>query len=327
MGPAFGGGHGWLQGRYGLGVDNSIIEAHVVLAYGSLITSSEDPYPDMFWELRGAGHNSGIEKVGVLFNLLTKLGAGGKHPGELLNFSFFLRLPDFDPNNAVAMTYLIFGGTEEAASRYLSQLSALGPVSGSVVLAASPELPSLTQNGLNDIACQDIGYSALRFPVSVKTYNVTAQQAAFDYLNDIMKIAPGLNNSLFINEGYTLKAVQAVASESTAYPDRFNNLLLSPVLIYLKTSLDEHAIEAEKHLGRILLEGSGFSNLYAYVNYAHGDQTIEELYGHEAWRIQKLESLNVNIRRTGSHRSRRWSWNRARIAYHLCIGGVSRARG
>ena len=59
MGPGLGGGFGRYQGFYGLVLDN-ILEMDVVLADGSLITVSASSHPDLFWGMRGAGHNFGI---------------------------------------------------------------------------------------------------------------------------------------------------------------------------------------------------------------------------------------------------------------------------
>lgn len=42
---------------------------------------------------------------------------------------------------------------------------------------------------------------------------------------------------------------------------------------------------------KILVEGSGYDQLVAYVNYADGDETLEEVYGHEPWRMRKLKGL------------------------------------
>ncbi|KAI3527600.1 hypothetical protein CSPX01_16853 [Colletotrichum filicis] len=57
--PVLGGGHGWLQGQYGLASDQ-VISAKVVLPDGRLVTASNYENPDLFWALRGAGHNFGI---------------------------------------------------------------------------------------------------------------------------------------------------------------------------------------------------------------------------------------------------------------------------
>lgn len=54
-----GGGHGFLQGRYGLAADQ-LVSARVVIANGSIVTASQSSNPDLFWALRGAGHNFGI---------------------------------------------------------------------------------------------------------------------------------------------------------------------------------------------------------------------------------------------------------------------------
>lgn len=59
MGAALGGGLGRYQGYYGLLQDN-IVDVDLVLASGEIITVSEQSHPDLFWGLKGAGHNFGI---------------------------------------------------------------------------------------------------------------------------------------------------------------------------------------------------------------------------------------------------------------------------
>jgi FAD/FMN-containing dehydrogenase len=56
---ALGGGHGALQGYYGLASDQ-LLSVRLVLANGSAITVSETERSDLFWALRGADHNFGI---------------------------------------------------------------------------------------------------------------------------------------------------------------------------------------------------------------------------------------------------------------------------
>lgn len=57
LGPALGGGHGWLQGRHGL-ISDQIVSLNVVLANGQLV--KVDRSSKLFWAMKGAGHNFGV---------------------------------------------------------------------------------------------------------------------------------------------------------------------------------------------------------------------------------------------------------------------------
>lgn len=57
LGPGLGGGHGLLQGYYGLIIDQ-FVELRMVLANGTVVTLNEDS--PLWWAVKGAGHNFGI---------------------------------------------------------------------------------------------------------------------------------------------------------------------------------------------------------------------------------------------------------------------------
>jgi FAD/FMN-containing dehydrogenase len=126
MGPLLGGGHGALQGKHGLMADN-LISARVVLANGSAVTASATSHPDLYWALKGAGHNFGIltsieykvydlpahdewavteiifdgKNLEAIYSALNSLTRNGEEmqPKELVNFSAFMRIPAIDAEN------------------------------------------------------------------------------------------------------------------------------------------------------------------------------------------------------------------------------------
>jgi FAD/FMN-containing dehydrogenase len=122
LGPALGGGHGWLQGHHGLLADQ-FLSMNVVLADGSIKTIDENS--DLWWGMKGAGHNFGIvtsltskiydiqhtnwsivtfifsgDKVEAVYEAANKfLPKNGKQATDVHNWSYWLRSSDLDPVN------------------------------------------------------------------------------------------------------------------------------------------------------------------------------------------------------------------------------------
>jgi FAD/FMN-containing dehydrogenase len=128
MGAALGGGHGFHQGHYGLIADN-IVDARVVLAHGEVVNVSASNNADLFWGLKGAGHNFGVvtefrykiyprapadlwytdtlvfstDKLDAVFTQVNKMMAGTP-PVELSFYSTFMHVADVDPVNVSPFT-------------------------------------------------------------------------------------------------------------------------------------------------------------------------------------------------------------------------------
>ncbi|PVH78374.1 FAD-binding domain-containing protein [Cadophora sp. DSE1049] len=315
IGPLLGGGHGFLQGYHGL-IGDSMISARVVLADGSVVVASEDSYPDLFWGLRGAGHNFGIvtevkhklydvppndkwatksyiftgDKVEEVFEASNTL--MDDQPPSLLSFSFFAWLPAVDPNAPVIFSFVLYHGPEQELNDFSAPFDKISsPVPVDAKLVDYTQLASLTGNGYDGLACGH-GSVSLRFPIGTTRYNIKAQRAAYDKFAQVTTEIPALNGSLFLFEGYSTQGVKAVPEKSTAFPHRQDNLLIAPVMVYQpNATLDPIAIQAGKDIRNIIFEGEGSSEFHAYVNYAHGDETLQEMYGYEDWRQEKLREL------------------------------------
>lgn len=59
----------------------------------------------------------------------------------------------------------------------------------------------------------------------------------------------------------------------------------------MNSTLDARAIAFGENLRQALHEEDESSEMHTYVNYAHGDETLEELYGYDAWRLARLKLL------------------------------------
>lgn len=121
--PILGGGHGFLQGRYGL-MAGQLLSCQMVVADGRIVTASETENKDLFWALRGAGYNFGIvtsfeyrvydrrpeedtwshnifafkgERVERLYEVANQM-IGEDMPVELLQFALMLNNPQADPD-------------------------------------------------------------------------------------------------------------------------------------------------------------------------------------------------------------------------------------
>lgn len=112
-----------LQSKYGFAADN-LVSARVVLADGKVVTASDSENEDLFWALRGAGHNFGIvtsfdvkvsdvahggwtmtaftfseDKLESFFDTWNQLEETYKDPGLLVLNGVMLRDPTVDDKN------------------------------------------------------------------------------------------------------------------------------------------------------------------------------------------------------------------------------------
>jgi len=131
------------------------------------------------------------------------------------------------------------------------------------------------------------------FPTYLPRYNATALRQVHSIFTNTTTQHPSIAPfSVYVLEGYSHQAVNAVPEDSTAFPNRAYPILSSPVWGYNDSSLAGTIQAASRAIRDAMVKGTGENQpLRGYVNYAFGDESTEELYGHEKWRVQKLKML------------------------------------
>jgi len=318
MGPALGGGHGWLQGHYGL-IADQFVSLNVVLADGSLKTVSATSNSDLWWAMKGAGHNFGIvtsatvkiypkihttwaietlmftgDKVQAVYQAINdNLLQGGNQPVNIINWSYWFNLPPVDPTGPVMEIYIIQEGVTVVDPVYTTPFHNIGPIAITPNTGTYFDLARWTGIALDQGPCQFAGMANPRFPVYLPAYNKTAMQEVYDLFKAGTAGSSPFAGSLFMFEGYSMQGVEAVSDASTAYAFRADNLLVAPLIQYTPgtAALDAQAAQFGNSLRQALHRGSGRTQMHTYVNYAYGDETPKAWYGADLWRQDRLKAL------------------------------------
>lgn len=200
MGPLLGGGHAALQNQHGF-VADGLVSADIVLFNGTSLKASSTSHPDLFWALKGAGHNFGVitnfelkaydtpksnwtmtnfifpqSKLEPFLDALNEVDNLGDHDRKLVLQSAILILPAIDPVNAVISSQVIYLGSPEQAEPFVRRFRAVGPASERQVLNVPYRDYFINVNsGLNDNACRR-DWNLFTHAISVPKYDKTAMR-------------------------------------------------------------------------------------------------------------------------------------------------------
>ncbi|KAI1116518.1 FAD binding domain-containing protein [Nemania sp. NC0429] len=291
-GASMGGGHGRLQGKYGLSAD-AIVKFRMVLGDGAILETSASENTDLSWVMRDAGHN---------FSLVveTTFKTWSQQKDGTIN-----KLFPIDP--AVAIDLLILDDPETLQPIVTLDVVYAGPLKkDSNLLTNFITRTSLSESLVpwNQVNVVSAGGSAGPARVDGPATNLYSFSAAhLDiattlelFKSDVtfVKNGPQASASMLLWEIPGVQAVLAQPEDRSAVGNRrFAAVLGAIEAIYTNDSV-ARAADARAMSWRDQLaapRSSGHDKEYCYVNSAHNDESRESIYGYELWRLQRLREL------------------------------------
>lgn len=306
---------GRYEGFYGLMSDN-LLSMNVVLADGSETVVSPTSNSDLWWGMRGAGHNFGIvtsfdlkiyprstnvwsygtylysgDKLETVIKAANSLNANGAMRKELGYFGVVTLIPPIDPVNPSLSWTIWYAGTQQEIAPYLKPFLDIGPSIAQNGSVPYPQLSEAVGSGVDGPNCQD-GRSRIIAPAGLQNINATASRLVYNALRDFVKTNPAYSGSGVLYEGYSTLGVRKPPADDSAYPHRDDKLLTAIATEYdYNPSLDAAAYKYSKAAQKLLQDGQPDQKPTAYVNYAMGDEPLEQIYGYEPWRLERLRNL------------------------------------
>lgn len=260
-----GGGHGLLQGFHGL-LSDQLLSARVILANATAVTASPSSHPDLFWALRGAGHNFGI--VTSLEYKIYDIDSypGGKtwsytafafpatpenvknvyrvtesqldsQPEGMMQFGLILQNPELS-EGPIILHHITWNGplTSPLAMELTQPYHDLKPLAVLKETGTYRDVPRWLQINADGPVCNSQtllpGAGTIRFPVDVKAYDLDALAAAVEKFVELTTTVAEFRASFFMIEQYATHTVQDIPSSDSAFASRDARLLLAPAFFY-----------------------------------------------------------------------------------------------
>ncbi|KAI1210834.1 FAD binding domain-containing protein [Annulohypoxylon truncatum] len=303
LGAILGGGYGNLMGEYSFGVDN-VLSLRVVTADGQLHDVSATSDPDLFWALRGAGPNLGIVTSATVRSYPASEEDMQGWAGDLVYsedqledvvqaiqdltltpdmviFLYFLADPTTGTPSVIASPFLHRGNATTGKAAY-SSLYAVGPIADTTTV-----LPYNQWNNASTSLCTrgsfKPGWAAGFQNMIPSTWRgIWEAYVAFQKL-------PGAANSGVLLEAYSLNKARSIDSSSSAFPNRNVNFNAFAIPWYNDSSLDAKAAAFGNTARDLLRSTSGLPRNQTYVNFGHGDEELEVVYGDSLTRLRSIK--------------------------------------
>ncbi|EWC44370.1 hypothetical protein DRE_01196 [Drechslerella stenobrocha 248] len=302
----FGGGLGRLMGEYGLGIDN-LLSADLVTASGELITvTPTSPSEDLWWALRGAGHNFGVVTSYVV-KAYPWINGGVHWSGSVvftgdrvrdvtkaidkLKFQKPMSIHYYfvvDPSSGqpVIIVNPYYAGKAEDARIAFKPIFDLNPV-----VDATRPTPWDELNVDGDAFCakggRKVAYTSGLKKLDPGAFeNIWNAYVAFINEHGVDKVG----QSAILVECYSYISARAVEYTSTSFPHRDVDFQAVVLSWHNDSALDRAAEEFGDYVRKQWIATSRQHREHAYINFARGDEPLDAIYG-ESWRIRKLTTI------------------------------------
>lgn len=323
IGVTFGAGLGRLQGKYGYLHDN-LLSCRLVLADGSIVDVSEHSHKELFWAVRGAGHNFGIcleatfrvyeeanhgqhstwdleyhlEQCDEVFTLINDVHAD--MPADLAIFVLWRRENPTTGVKNLILVNLVWSGVAREARKWVARFEDLDPVVHNGPLTTTwYDLPWETYGGMNKRLSRPEVWKLLPYKMmsaaSVQNFDLQMTKAFFESVKEMNEKWEGKGWFGAMFECLPNQQTRALPNEATAFPWRGTDHFL--MMTATPKSLDDRAA-FEAHLDTWktkFVAVSGYSQLRQYVNYGSTTSTVQDtpeaMYGYEPWRLERLRAL------------------------------------
>lgn len=311
-GATLGGGHGRLQGKHGLSAD-AVVKLRVALWDGTIVEASATDNSDLFWAMRGAGHNyavviettfqtwpadndglhynadmilpiSSLEEVMNTINNIFPL-----DPALAIDVLILTNTTTLDPYISLNIVY---AGPEEDGQAFTKQFTANRLFLNESMISWD-RLPYEAQGGAVLSACEDGSYTDL-YSANTKRVDVAQTLEMVDSYTAFVQANPAANLTLLFWEIFGVQAVTAQHASASAVGNRDYAEVLFVIMAIYFDDAETEAVDSWAGGWRSRVadpEHSGYDRPYFYVNYAHDDETRESIYGYEPWRLQRLRKL------------------------------------
>ncbi|PYI13690.1 FAD/FMN-containing dehydrogenase [Aspergillus violaceofuscus CBS 115571] len=299
-GLTLGGGYGWLTGRHGLTIDN-LLAATVVLADGRILRASETANADLFWALRGAGHNFGVvtEFVFRAYDQPNEVYAGLlSYPTHRLPeiLAFVNTFEDEGPaqqdqgiffgfSGDSILAAIFYNGPRAAAERHFAPLLALQPTVNTVTMIPYEQLNTIQNPFATYGGRKSFSGAFVRLPLEVGFF-----QELLDDYQAMIQTYPEASRTAVLFELVSHTAVLRVPQAAMAYATRGPFYNVGCVFRWENPGLDQTMRAMQQAMMRKVGDRAGAgAHARAYANYSHHDGRVKDVFGENLPRLQQLK--------------------------------------